>query len=62
MFKKETERVTEKTSIVTTYKELLSIVGLKPVILYALAHVTAKVPAHDMCSTGVCREQYHLLQ
>ena len=62
MFKKETERVTEKTSIVTTYKELLSIVGLKPVILYALAHVTAKVPAHDMCSTGVCSEQYHLLR
>ena len=51
MFKKETARVTEKTSIVMTYKQLLSIVGLKPVILYALAHITAKVGA-CVISTG----------
>lgn len=46
MLKKETDRVTEKTGIITTYKQLLSIVALKPVIVYALAHITAKVRAH----------------
>ena len=43
VLKKETERGAEKISIVKAYKQLVSVVGLWPVILYALAHITAKV-------------------
>lgn len=48
VLKKETERVTEKTGILKTYKQLLSVVGLRPIIIYALAHITAKVCARCM--------------
>ena len=45
-FKREVESHEEKgISVISTYKQLLSVLQLKPVLQYALAHFTARVSA-----------------